>query len=171
MKKSMNVKKKIPTGVKVISILNFIVVAFLFLFGVAFIILGGKVYSNPDDFAQKLISLAKSDPSFAYDEATLAKINVFANNLGPVLIVWGIIWLVLGVFLLVIGIKMWKAKNWARMGEIILCSLIGLWGLAGLFNWAGILAFAINLIFVIVNGAIVAYLGFNKEVKKAFSKV
>ncbi len=163
-------RKKIPAGVKVISILNFILVAFLFLFGIVFIVLGGKVYSNPDAFAQKLIDIAKTDPSFAYNDATIAKINAFASNLGPVFILWGIILVVLGALLLVIGIKLWKSKNWARIGEIIICSLIGLWGLIGLFNWVGMLAFVINLIFFVVNGAIVSYLVFSKEVKKTFSK-
>lgn len=173
MKKSESAKKEsqrkaIPVGVKVISILNFILVAFLFLFGIAFIVLGGKVYSNPDSFAQKLIDIAKTDPSFAYDDAAITKINAFASNLGPTFILWGIVLVVLGIFFLIIGIKLWKLRNWARIGEIIICSLIGLWGLMGLFNWVGILVFAINLAFAVVNGAIVSYLIFSKEVKKTF---
>lgn len=86
--------------------------------------------------------------------ATLAGIGVFI----------GIVIIGLGVLQFIVGIKLWKGKNWARILTIIFAILGILSGLSSLM-FGDVLS---AIIFIVIDGLIVWYLAINSETKLAF---
>ncbi|MBX4211837.1 hypothetical protein KW787_00065 [Candidatus Pacearchaeota archaeon] len=141
MKMDSSMKHNIPTGVKVISILDYIGGAFGIIFGLIFILGGGAI-----------ANWATSIPG-----ASRGLVGAGLAVIGVVLIIFG----VLGILL---GRGVWKGRSWARIIQIILAVLGALGALGKLFtgHFGGIVSLALNV-------WIGWYLVYNKEGKRYFS--
>ena len=148
---------KAPTGVTVISILYIlsgvaaIGLGLLLVLGMAF--MGAAFSSSPElqEFG--------------------AAIGIFLAIIGVVAIVFGALYITLAIFLL-------KLKNWARITVLALTSIGILFYSLSLIGTAitivsepivGAVMLVIDVIVLSISGFIIWYLGFNKEVKDAFS--
>ena len=132
-------KKEIPVWIKVISVYYFIIAFFSIIAGVY--ILAFKQFSLLilEDYGLPIAS-----------PGMLAGIGVLV--------------VAIGAFYVFVGKNLWNGKNWARIATILICSLGVLYSLANLFY--GELG---GIFFILIDGFIVGYLVFNKDVKKAFS--
>ena len=95
--KSMPLNKKIPTGIKVIAVINWISAGGLILLGLVFFV------------ASSIISAIGGELF-----ATLAKYSIIG----------GILLICIGVLFLFAGIGMWRGRNWARITTVVLTCLI-----------------------------------------------
>lgn len=126
--------------VKVIAILGWISAAVYFIVGL-FALFGGT-------FLATLIQ--------AFGE------GVFAGLVGAAVIVFGIVFLALGVFIFFVARGLWKHENWARIVMIVISILIGIIsGLASITSGVGVVG-------LIINGGIFYLLTFQKEVVALF---
>lgn len=102
-----------PTGVTVLSVLNFIAAGF-YLLGALAIFVGGAF----------LASMSRSSGGGAGPMALIAGIGAFAG-----------VFFLIGVGLcLLVGIGLWKLANWARILEMVFMALGILFGLLGLLG-------------------------------------
>jgi hypothetical protein len=139
-----------PTGVTVLSVLNFIGAAF-YVLGALGIFMGGAFLAN----------MTRSSPQGG------AGMTAMIAGLGAVL---GVICLIGAGLCLLVGIGLWKLANWARILQIVLLALGVCFGLFGLFGslmnfHAGQLIW--QLIFLAIYIWIIVYL-FKPHVKQAF---
>ncbi|MFA6072947.1 MAG: hypothetical protein WC758_02460 [Candidatus Woesearchaeota archaeon] len=142
-KKNIKSSKKapvgIPTGVKVIAILEYIGAGLSALFGLALIFGAGAV------------------------------VSMFGEGFGALgsalLIGAGIFMIGIAVLAFFIARGLWHAKNWARILLIVLSCLGVLMTLISLFSGEIVQ----GLLGIIVNGVIGGYLLFSNEVKTAFA--
>jgi hypothetical protein len=139
-----------PTGVTVISVLNFIGAAF-YVLGALGIFIGGAFFAN----------MTRSSPQGG------AGMTAMIAGMGAVL---GVVLLIGAGLCLLVGIGLWKLANWARILEIVLLALgvcFGLFGLFGAFmNFhAGQLIW--QVIILAIQIWIIVYL-FKPHVKQAF---
>jgi len=135
-------REGIPTLVKVISILYYVMAGLLVLLGLSFIFGGG--YLN---------SILQSIPI----------LNIL-GILGSALLVFaGVVMILFGILDFFIGRGLWHTKNWARILVIVFAIL----GILASFNS---LTTAVGIISLLYNLAIGGYLLFSKEAKKAFKK-
>jgi len=135
-------KREIPTLVKVISILYYVMAGFLLILGLAFLFAGGY-----------LSSILQSIPI----------LNIL-GLLGSAMFVFaGIVMILFGIFDFFIGKGLWNTKNWARILVIVLAILGILASLSSLTTVFGIVDLLFNL-------GVGGYLLFSKEAKKAFEK-
>jgi len=139
-----------PTGVTVISVLNFIGAAF-YVLGALGIFMGGAF----------LAQMTRSSPQGG------AGMTTMIAGLGAVL---GVVLLIGAGLCLLVGIGLWKLANWARILEVVLLALgvcFGLFGLVGaLTNFhAGPLIW--QLIVLAIQLWIIVYF-FKPHVKQAF---
>jgi len=137
----MDGEKIIPTGVKIIAVLNYIGAGLLALFGLLAIVGGGMFAS------------------------VINEIPLLGVLGGGIFIVVGIILIALAVLLFFIGRGLWKGQNWARIVEIIFAILGVIMAIVGMFS-TGI---ASNIVSLVFNGLIGGYLLFNTKVKEAFA--
>ncbi len=134
-------EKSIPTGVKVIAVLNYIgaalaiILALIFFFG-----------------AGAMGSLTNKIPGLG-----LLGAGIF--------IVLGVIMLALGILSIFIGRGLWKGQNWARIVSIIFLTLGIISSVVSVIG-GKIMS---GIIYLIIYVAIAAYLLFNKKVKQAFA--
>jgi hypothetical protein len=92
---------------------------------------------------------------------------------GIILVVLGLMWVVFGIFVMVIARGLWKGKNWTRITEIVLGGLgilNAFWTLISPRGDKLITTIIISVGILLVNGIIVAYLMFNNKVKTFFKK-
>ncbi len=139
-----------PTGVTVISVLNFIGAAF-YVLGALGIFMGGAF----------LAQMTRSSPQGG------AGMTAMIAGLGAVL---GVVLLIGAGLCLLVGIGLWKLANWARILQIVLLALGLVFGVLGLLVGfihfhVGILLF--RLIIMAIQLWIVVYL-FKPHVKQAF---
>ncbi len=132
---------KVPVGVKIIAVLNYIA-AVILLLGAIGLLFGAGALS--DIFA------------------SVPVIGAWASGL---FIVLAIIFLALAVLAFFVGRGLWKGQNWARILEIVF-SVIGL-----ILAIIGMVQGNIgsNIVSLVVNGLIGGYLLLSKNVKSAFS--
>lgn len=133
-------KKEIPIGVKIISILYYISMGFGILFAI-FLFVGSA-------FLGTLMPFLTAISAWGYGLVIFCAIMVLAFS-------------VLSFF---IAKGLGNAKNWARMLVIVLSAISVLGLLSTLFTN---FSFG-SLVSLLVQGAIGAYLLLDKEVKKAF---
>lgn len=134
---------EVPTLIKVLAVLEYIGSGFTILSGLA-LIFGGF-------FVTTIISLIiPSLSQFATFSAILLAIIVIAFG-------------ILGIF---VGRGLWMGKNWARILAIIFGS-IGI--IVSLISIAT--GNLMDIITLLIEGAIVGYLLFSKKVKEAFKKI
>ncbi len=136
--------KEVPVGVKVISVLDWIV-AVLF-------ILGGVV--------SILVSLLFMGTSKV---TGFGLIPGFSGNIILSLLL-GILFVAIGILLIFVALGLWKGKNWTRIVHIVL-SFIGI----GFAIWGLIKLQFGNIFSLAINGLIAGYLLFSIKVKEAFS--
>lgn len=174
VKKTVNKKgsgKKIPTGVKVISILNYVGAGLGILFGILMII-AAIVFSQAafqDEIVNNLLSDSATLEEFskAFDMGTSPEeLRAGLGTVTSLFIGFGIFLIVLSVVSIIVGIGLWKGRSWARITQIVLGVLGILLSFSSLF--AGDIVNSILMI--IVYGLIVGYLAFNKEAKAYFKK-
>ena len=92
-----------------------------------------------------------------------SKAGAFYTNFGFIALGVGIIFTLLSTFLIIVGMKMWKGKNWARISEIVLMVLWTILWSIELFKGN-----FLNLIMIIPSLIIFFYLIFSKKVKHFF---
>jgi hypothetical protein len=98
--------------------------------------------------------------SFIAGLMPMADIPSFAGALvGAVAVVMAIICIAFSVFVFIVSKNIWNHKNWARIAVIILAAL---GGLSALFHLPS------GIIGLILDGAVVYFLGFDKTVIKLF---
>ncbi len=137
-------EKQVPVGVKVISVFDWIFAVLLILGGILSIGLG-------------LLFLGTS-------KATgFGLIPGFTGSLVQSML-YGILILALGVFLIFVAIGLQRGRNWTRIVHIIL-AFIGI----GLAIWGLIKLQFGNIFGLAINGLIAGYLLFSNKVKEAFS--
>jgi hypothetical protein len=146
-KQSVQIQKKTaPLGVKIISILNWI--------GAVSLLLGAFVVMVPG-----FLTMMSGEEG--------------AMLTGIILVVLGLMWVVFGIFVMVIARGLWKGKNWTRITEIVLGGLgilNAFWTLISPRGDKLITTIIISVGILLVNGIIVAYLMFNNKVKTFFKK-
>jgi len=140
-----------PTGVTVIAIVDFVGAALYLLVGLGLILGGG--------FIATLISQQGGQGS-----------GGAAGLLGGLGAVAGIVVIIIGGLCAVLGIGLWKLKEWGRIVNMIL------WGIGGLLQVLGLLGtlahftvfgFLWNIFWLAVDAFVVWYL-LKPEVKAAF---
>jgi hypothetical protein len=141
MNNTVGSMKQVPAGVKVISVLHYILAGILAISGVLVIAGGGLIGA----FLGTLISSI--------------------GTLGSALfVVMGIVILGFGVLNIFLGIGLWKGKKWARL-VVIVFSAIGIVlyviSLISQINVMNIISLGLDVFFF-------AYLTFSKKVKEAF---
>ncbi len=156
-------QKKIPTGIKVISILNYIFAVFGILFAIAGIIGGIYFAINGGSMASQIFGLGNSQAGTLGADIN-SKAGAFYTNFGFIALIVGIIFALLSTFLIIVGMKMWKGKNWARISEIVLMVLWTILWSIELFKGN-----FLNLIMIIPSLIIFFYLIFSKNAKNFFS--
>ena len=146
-KQSVQIQKKTaPLGVKIISILNWI--------GAVSLLLGAFVVMVPG-----FLTMMSGEEG--------------AMLTGIILVVLGLMWVVFGIFVMVIARGLWKGKNWTRITEIVLGGLgilNAFWTLISPRGDKLITTIIISVGILLVDGIIVAYLMFNNKVKTFFKK-
>ncbi len=138
-------ERKVPLGIKVISILGLIGAIITFIFGLVILVAGivGGTFAS-----QILESLGNSSGN-----AVVASVLVSSLMLGGILIVlWAVV-----EFLIARGL--WRGRNWAR---IITGIFAIVWFVSSLLN--------LNFLGVVIAGLIGYYLWFSKEAKAYYSR-
>ncbi len=140
-KKAVSIKKEIPIGVKIISVLSYLGAAGELILAILLIIIliGGSV-------------LVKFTPS--------------AAPLGKYIIAGIVILLALAALNFFIGLGLWKGQKWARIAAILSSIITVLFGIF-LAKIEG--SFGTKIIGIVIYAFIAGYLIFNKKVKAAFS--
>jgi uncharacterized membrane protein HdeD (DUF308 family) len=141
--------KSIPTGVKVISVLDYIGAGLFALFGVIMLIVG-------------IIALA--NPSFLQDTPDVFLTSI-AGFIGILMLIGGIILIGLSVLSFFVARGLWKGKNWARIVSIIFAGIGVIFSIIAMTQ-GNILN---NLFNLAINLVIGGYLLFSSSVKKAFA--
>lgn len=133
-----------PVGIKVISIINYVLASFVFVLGL-FTIYGGYYFiKNGHSFGNQI-----------FGGVFGSSLSQFYTSSGYLFLLFGIFSIILCLLLIIIGINLWKGKRWAKVGEIVLSFLwVLLWSLE-LFKGA-----YLNIIFVIPGLIILIYLLF-----------
>lgn len=140
-----------PTGVTIISVLNFIGAGFCLL-GALGMFLAGAVIT------QMVRSSAAAGP---------AGMQALAAGMGAIL---GVIFIIVAGLYLLVGIGLWKLANWARILQIVLLALGLVFGVFGLLIGAAqfnLGVTVIRLIIMAIEAWILIYL-FRPHVKQAF---
>lgn len=135
-------QQQVPTGVKIISVLNYICAAGLGILGILFIVAAGMMGSIASE---------------------IPLIGALSSGL---FIVLGIISLGFGVLAFFVGRGLWKLQPWARIVAIIFICLGIIESLISMVIQGDISS---NIIGLIINVIIGSYLLFNKKVKEAFA--
>ena len=166
---------KVPTGVKIISVLYYIEAVFELLFSVLFFIVSGTIKSGITFLNVLAVSV-------------LGQVQM----LGPLLIIFGIVFVGLAVLSFFVGMGLWKGQKWSRIVAVILSVLsngvltFGILTLVGILvtsqdsgnlNFYGdpqplisrLRGFTIRIINWVFTLAIIGYLLFSSKVKSAFS--
>ena len=133
--------KKVPTIVKIISVLYYISAGFGILFAI-FLFIGTA-------FLGTLFPFLTAISAWGYGLVIFAAILV----------------LVFTVLSFLVARGLWKLKNWARIVAIVFAGL-GILGVLGSFATGFDIS---SLIQLAIHGAIGGYLLFSKEAKKAFA--
>ena len=137
----MGNEKVIPTGVKIIAVLNYIGAVLLALLALIFLISAG---------------------AFA---GILNEIFPLLGVLGGAIFIFVSIFLLgFAVLLFFIGRGLWKGQKWARIIEIFFAGLGLLTALTGIFSGE-----IIDIFYLVFHGLIGGYLLFNAKVKEAFA--
>lgn len=153
--------KKVPVGVKIIAILNYLLSAIAILFALAGIIGGIAFISNGSSFAQNLFG---SFGSGTLGDLITGEAGRFYTSFGFIALIIGILSFIVALLLIIFGINLWKGKNWARIWETILVSLwVIVWAIE-LFRGA-----FLNLIIIIPSLIVIFYLIFSSRVKEHFA--
>ena len=152
---------KTPTGIKIISILNYIFSVFGILFTIIGIIGGIYFIFNGGSMASQIFG-GSSQPGTLGAEIN-TKAGAFYTNFGLIALGAGIFSGLLSTFLIIVGSKMWKGKNWARISEIVLMIMwIILWSIE-LFKGS-----LLNIVPIVPALIIIFYLIFSKNVRSFF---
>ena len=85
----------------------------------------------------------------------------FGALVGGALIVVGLVALLFSIFGFIVGLHLYRFKEWARIVAIVLASL-------GILN--GLITLPFGLIGIVLHGVVLYFLGFNEDVKKLFKK-
>jgi uncharacterized membrane protein (DUF2068 family) len=134
--------KKIPIGVRIISIFYYIIAGFLVLFGLFIIAFSGIIVSTMISIAPDLSSAINSQ-----------------------IIIWiGICTLILGVLIFFVGRGLWKLRLWAKITAIMISALMVIYEIYLMFFEFRIIQIVQLVIYVVI----AVYLIFHKEAKKAF---
>lgn len=154
-KDKKEVKKNVPLGIKVISIVGFIFAALFILTGVFCFILGIIYTINPGS-----INLKELFPE--------QFINQLKDNFSANMIMLSIIFAIIAVIIYWICREILNRKNWARIFIIVFCILNIFSDISNLIAKKEALSSYIVITFII-NALIIFYLLTAKEVKKFFS--
>jgi len=139
VKKRSKTKRVIPVWIKVISVIYFIYAFLNVLAGISITFFGNR------------LDVILADIGLSMTLAMLTVVGLFVAALG--------------VFYFFVGKELWKGKSWARIAAMILSSVSGLFYLINLFYVVDFFA----VVVLITDVAILLYLLFNKDAKKAFS--
>lgn len=129
-----------PTGVKVISIIYYLLAAMAILGGV--------------------LALAGSAAGAALINYWAWPDYLFAGAAAAAIV--GVLAIVFGILFIILGVALWRLKNWARITVIILASLNFLGALLALIGGN-----VISVVSLLIHGWIVWYLAFS-DAKLAF---
>jgi hypothetical protein len=141
-----NFSSNAPLGVKIISVLHYILTGIYALFGIFIIIYSKSLATNIADSA----SLLSSD---------VAGITV-------ILIIFSVFLIGVGVLEFFVARGLWRVKQWARILAIILAILgtvSAIYSLIVNFKYS-------QIVQLLIDSAIGIYLLFSEEVKEAFKK-
>jgi len=139
------VKKEVPTGVKIISVLYYIATFIIFLLFIT--------------------TLLESILSF-FGKSLSPTIQNYLVFSGVVLLVTSFIILAIGIFSFFIAKGLWNLKPWTRKAAAGLSALSAVNSFMSIFEGN-----FLSIAFVILHVWIVYYLWYNKEVKSAFGIV
>jgi len=142
--KTVSKSKDMPTGVKVLAILQYIGAAFAILFGVIFLIVGIATISS------------------SVSPEALASLGVLEGILGAFSIAAGLLMILLGLLGLFVAHGLWTGKNWARVIVIVFTALGALFALIAIVSGAG------GFVSLAIDALIIWYLS-KSDVKAAFS--
>ena len=153
---------KIPIGVKVISIVNYIFSVLFILWGVLGIF-GAILFLT--DFGERG---AEQFFGEQFVSQFSAQFGIAYLSLSLMFFVLGVLSLIIGILLIIFGINLWKGKNWARISEVILGVLwIVFWFQSYFQDTANNMGVTIMIIPALT---VIFYLIFLKEVKLFFKR-
>ena len=151
--KEKTIKKvnKIPIGITILSVLGYIFSALFLLLGMLSLIISVSLIISPGP-----VDLPPDFPPEFVD--------LFTNNLVPLLITMTFIFIVIGIVGVFVSMSLWKGKNWARI-LIIIFSIFGI--ISNVLNiikgdLSSIVSLAINIV-------VALYLLTSKEVQRYFN--
>ncbi len=152
---SKSLRVELPLFVKVVAILLFISAGLTIVMGLLFILAG--IIGDSFLSVSEIQEIFNTDPN-------LSESDLFVGSLLlRFLVVFGILMLILGIIDILIGIGLFKRKNWARILVVIL-SIIGM--ASGIIKvFTGVF---IGIIDVFVLGIVAWYFTYHKDVKRAF---
>jgi hypothetical protein len=156
---SKKVERAAPTGVKIISVLEYISSAVFILMGVLLLIVGIVINADPTK-----IQLPNEVLSNFPDMGS------FLVYLGPLLIALGVVLMLLSILSFFVAYGLWKGKNWARIMEIVFSVFFFVSAFFSLFRGENFGDFFSSLLNLVFSGAIGGYLLFNKKAKKFFGR-
>jgi hypothetical protein len=136
--------KNVPTGVKIISVLDWIGAIIAILVGLLFAIVGGLAMGG-----------GSSDGGLAALSGVISALGVLVIGIGV---------LVIGIFMIFVAKGLWQGKGWTRIAQIIISSLAII---SGIVTW--IQDSGVSIINLVYNIVVAGYLLFSPSVKEAFS--
>lgn len=164
-----NKTREIPLGINILSVLYYVTAGLSILFSILFIIGGILFLTNPGLFNLPLNVedvTAGLPPDVVVEDvvSNLPLLNLILSWIGWILIVLAVLLIGASILDYFIARGLRRGKNWTRILLLIFSALGIVGGLVSLFKGN-----FINIIGIVISGAIGYYLYFVKEVKEFFS--
>ncbi len=156
-------KKNIPSGVKVISVLYFVFSFLAFLVAAVLFLTGAYISSDP-----AAVEALLAEEGIALSSEDLASLGGSLGAVGFLLLFFGGIAFLYCILALVAGIGLWMGKKWGRILTLVLSSLSVLYALLLIFSF-NVASFVLGIICLAVHGTIIWYL-LKKDVIASFVK-
>ncbi|MEK6873936.1 MAG: DUF2127 domain-containing protein [Nanoarchaeota archaeon] len=154
----------IPTGIKIISIIFYVVGALAIAFGVFFVVAAFMVPSlmgslgTPEELVQKL---TQANPGI---QVSVADVNSLLSILPVLFAVAGVVLIILGILDVFIGRGLIGGKQWAKVLAILFVALGIVQSVFSIMRGRIISGIIWLVIFIVIE----YYLGFDEKSKKFF---
>jgi len=149
--------REAPFMIKFISVLNYVSSGFLFMFAIFSLLLGFALLVFRDSF----LSL--------FENASFSSVSGEITFVGILLIISFFVLATFGIFLIFLGVSLWKGKRWARVVELVLLFVLFIFSIYCYYlsSVANLIFFLpIIILFALFIFAVILYLFFSKKVKE-----
>lgn len=158
------IKKKVPVGIILISIISFIASVLLFFSSIGFFLAGSMILNDNGEILNQTLEQIKNNPSTQPINITEEKLKEQMSEFYFVFPIFGAIFLAVSILYLISGVSILFRKKWGRYIQIIISMFLVIISVAFLSSPL-LVFFALCLI---INAGILGYLLFNKKVTEYF---